>query len=77
MAKKKRTRRKKYSKKQKKKIQGSLKHKRKSKKNPNYVYLTCSKCKRKRYIHVNDKAIYTDEIRENYICLFCKTPKRR
>jgi len=47
-------------------------YRRKSKKNPNYVYLICSKCGKSRYIRTNNKKLYTKEIRKNNICIFCK-----
>ena len=37
-----------------------------------FVYLKCNRCKQVKQIHVNDKSIYTDEVRKNYICILCK-----
>jgi len=36
------------------------------------VRITCSICGKIRVITANDISIYTEEIRNNYICLFCK-----
>ena len=36
------------------------------------VYLKCKKCKTIREIHTNDPSIYTDEVRENFLCIFCR-----
>jgi len=36
------------------------------------VRVTCSRCGKIRSITTNDISIYTEEIRNNYICLFCK-----
>lgn len=59
-----------YNKKTKNKVQKSLG--RKSKNNPNYVYVTCNKCKKSKYLRVSNKKIYTKKILDNYICIFCK-----
>ena len=37
-----------------------------------FLYLICQKCKQERKIHTNNADIYTDEIRNNYICVLCK-----
>ncbi len=37
-----------------------------------FVHLKCNKCKQIKQIHVNDKSIYTDEVKKNYVCILCK-----
>jgi len=43
------------------------------------VTVTCRSCKRVIVINTNDRSLYTQELRDNYICIFCKPrkPKRR
>lgn len=41
-------------------------------KHRDFVYLKCNKCRQIKQIHVNDKSIYTDEVKKNYICILCK-----
>ena len=72
----KRGRKKLYDKKYKRKLQKTM-GRRKSKKNRNYVLLHCKKCGEKRYIKVNDKSIYTEEIMNNWICLLCRPIRRK
>lgn len=40
------------------------------------VRLTCNKCKKIKELHTTRPEIYTEEVRRNYICLFCKSKKR-
>ena len=51
--------------KQAKKILGKGKHR-------DFVYLKCNCCGKIRTIHTQDKSIYTDEVKKNFICIFCK-----
>ena len=41
-------------------------------KNSGEVYLQCSKCKRDITVFANDVRIYTEDIKKNYICIFCR-----
>ena len=38
----------------------------------NMVYLKCTICKKIREIHTNNPELYTDKLRKNYVCIFCK-----
>ena len=38
----------------------------------NMVYLRCNKCKKLREIHASDPNRYTGEVRENFVCIFCR-----
>ena len=42
------------------------------KKRRQFVYLICQRCKQEWRIQVNDKDIYTEEVRKNWICVLCK-----
>ena len=70
----KRGRRKSYSRETKKSFQKLFKQgrKRKSKKNKLYVYLTCKKCGQKFWVRTNNKELYTDKIKANWVCVICK-----
>lgn len=39
-----------------------------------FIYITCKKCKRETKIRINlgNIELYTDELKKNYICLFCR-----
>ena len=39
------------------------------------VKLQCSVCKNKKVVTVNKPEIYTEEVRNNYICLNCRDNK--
>lgn len=41
-----------------------------------FVYLICKKCKEERRIHTNNKEVYTEEVRKNFICITCKRALR-
>jgi len=40
-----------------------------------FVHLKCNVCKEVRTIHVNNKSIYTDEVKKNFVCILCKRIK--
>ena len=40
------------------------------------VFLTCKKCGKGKHITVNKPEIYTEEVREKYVCLNCQGRKR-
>lgn len=42
------------------------------KKSRSFVYLTCKKCKGEHKIRVNNKEIYTEEVRKDWTCMLCK-----
>lgn len=37
-----------------------------------FVYLKCKLCGKEWRLHVNDKDIYTDEVKKNFVGLCCK-----
>ena len=51
--------------KQAKQILGKGKHR-------GFVYIHCIRCNKEVRIHTNNKELYTDEIRKDYICIVCK-----
>ena len=40
------------------------------------IYLTCVICKKQRRIRTNNLELYTEEVRKNFTCLFCKPSGR-
>lgn len=40
------------------------------------IYLVCTICGSGKHITVNRPEIYTEEIKENWVCLFCKYKRR-
>ena len=37
-----------------------------------FVHIKCIRCKKIIDVHVNDKSIYTEKVRKNYVCLLCR-----
>lgn len=37
-----------------------------------FVYIKCIRCNKEDKIHTNNKELYTEEVRKNWKCIFCK-----